>query len=100
MARLVVQARRAATVLFADLEASGELSRRLPSSRYFHVIRALTTQFDDTVAAECGIVGKHVGDGMTAFFLTDDLGMASHAAAAAIRTAREMHLVACIGDPT
>ena len=43
------------------------------------------------VAEERGIVGKHAGDGASAFFLVDDLGHSSTAAAAAIRAARRIH---------
>jgi class 3 adenylate cyclase len=88
MSRLVTPSRHAAAILFADLQSSGELSRQLPTSKYFDVVRELTTEFDDLVATECGIVGKHVGDGMTSFFLIEDVGSPSHAAAACIRTAR------------
>jgi class 3 adenylate cyclase len=35
-------------------------------------------------------VGKHAGDGVTAFFLTDDLGSSSATARAAIETARSI----------
>jgi class 3 adenylate cyclase len=94
MSRLVTPGRHAAAILFADLESSGELSRQLPTSKYFEVVRDLTTAFDDVVAEECGIVGKHVGDGMTAFFLTEDVGSPSGAAAAAIRTARGLQQAA------
>jgi class 3 adenylate cyclase len=94
MSRLVQPSRHATAILFADLEGSGELSRQLPSSRYFELVRELATSFDELVARECGIVGKHVGDGMTAFFLTDDLGGPSQAAAACLRTARAMKAAA------
>ena len=94
MSRLVRPGKHAAAVLFADLEGSGELSRQLPTSRYFELARELATSFDELVAAECGIVGKHVGDGMTAFFLACDVGGASGAAVASIRTARQLQEVA------
>jgi class 3 adenylate cyclase len=68
------------------VQDSGELSRRLPTPRYFELIRALATIFDDLVGANCGVVGKHAGDGMTAFFLAD--GDPSRAAAGALRTVR------------
>jgi class 3 adenylate cyclase len=90
MSRLVQPHQHAAAILFADLEASGELSRQLPTSRYFAVVRDLATSFDEFVAAECGIIGKHVGDGMTGFFLASDAGCASSAAVASIRTARRL----------
>jgi class 3 adenylate cyclase len=96
MSRLLQPSRHATAILFADLEGSGELSRQLPSSRYFELVRELATSFDEIVARECGIVGKHVGDGMTAFFLTDDVDGPCEAAAACIRTARGMKTAAAV----
>lgn len=84
MARLVEPARREAAILFADLQASGTLSRRLPSAAYFRLIRGLTTAIDEVVGDFGGIVGKHAGDGVTAFFVVDDVGSASAAARAAL----------------
>jgi class 3 adenylate cyclase len=40
------------------------------------------------VLARAGLVGKHAGDGVTAFFLAKQLGSASAAARAAIDAAR------------
>lgn len=94
MARLMEPGRRQAAVLFADLQASGALSRRLPGSVYFKLIRAMTTEIDDVIGRRLGIVGKHVGDGVTAFFLADDLGSPSAAARAAIEAAREIGEIA------
>ena len=91
MARLIEPRARQAAVLFCDLHSSGRLSRRLPSVAYFKLIRELWTKIDDVVAEETGIVGKHAGDGASAFFLVDDLGTPSAAAAAAIRAARRIH---------
>jgi hypothetical protein len=48
MARLVEPGRREAAILFADVEASGKLSRRLPSSTYFDFIRDFSTASDET----------------------------------------------------
>ncbi len=90
MARLVEPARRRAAVLFADIQASGVLSRRLSSAAYFRLIRAATTAIDDVVLQHSGIVGKHAGDGVTAFFLAQDLGSDSAAAHAAIDAGRTM----------
>jgi class 3 adenylate cyclase len=42
---------------------------------------------DQVIADNEGVVGKHAGEGMTGFFLVDDLGSPSRAAAAAIRSA-------------
>ena len=90
MTRLIQPGRKQAAVLFADLQASGALSRRLPSAAYFRLIRELTTAIDDVVGSQCGIVGKHAGDGVTAFFLAEDLGSPSAAARSAIAAAREI----------
>ncbi len=94
MAELTEPAPRPAAILFADLDSSGALSRRLASAAYFRLLREMTTAIDAAVAAECGITGKHAGDGVTAFFLSDQLGSHSAAAMAALRTARELPRVA------
>lgn len=91
MAKLVEPASRQGAILFCDLESSTELSRTLPSAEYFQLIRSLWTEIDGVVAANSGIVGKHAGDGASAFFLVDDLGSSSAAATAAIQTARSIH---------
>lgn len=90
MARLVEPGRRSAAILFADLQASGPLSRRLSSAAYFTLIRDLTTAMDEAIIDQCGIVGKHAGDGVTGFFLTDDAGSPSSAAARCIAAARRV----------
>ena len=91
MAKLVEPGSREGAILFCDLGGSTELARTLPSAQYFRLIRSLWTEIDALVARGRGIVGKHAGDGATAFFLVDDLASASQAAAAAIRTARGIH---------
>jgi class 3 adenylate cyclase len=91
MAKLVDPSSRQGAILFCDLEGSTELARTLPSSGYFRLIRSLWTEIDAVVARHEGIIGKHAGDGASAYFLLDDLGSASRAATAAIRTAREIH---------
>jgi class 3 adenylate cyclase len=88
MARVIQPERRGTAILFADLQASGELSRTLPTAAYFGLIRDLTTTFDALVAAHGGIVGKHAGDGWTGFVLADDAGGPSAAAAGCIEVAR------------
>jgi class 3 adenylate cyclase len=90
MTRLVEPRRHRAAVLFADIQASGVLSRRLSSAAYFKLVRAATTAIDEVVVDHLGIVGKHAGDGVTAFFLADDLGSASGAARAAIDAGQSM----------
>jgi class 3 adenylate cyclase len=94
MARLQEPARREAAILFVDIEGSGALSRQLPSAGYFNLIQSLTSGIDETVAHCGGVVGKHAGDGASAFFLVDELGSPSEAAAAAIEAARRISDVA------
>lgn len=105
MARLVEPGRHKAAVLFADLQASAALSRKLPSAAYFKLIRSITTAIDDVVCKHQGIVGKHAGDGASAFFLVDDIGNDSAAVRAAIEAAREITVAAAnaakaVGDET
>ena len=96
MAELVEPGRQAAAILFADLQASGALSRRLPSAAFFKVIRSVTTAIDDAVLRRGGLVGKHAGDGVTAFFLAGQLGSTSSAARAAIDAARAVRDAASV----
>lgn len=89
MERVSDPARRPAGILFADLEASGALSRRLPSHGYFDLIRELTDLIDSSVIARDGIIGKHAGDGGSALFLVADFDNSESAAArATIEAAR------------
>ena len=87
MAALTEPARRPAAVLFADLEASGVLSRKLSTKAYFELIRELTTAIDAAIVEHGGIVGKHVGDGVSAFFLAEQCGGEDRAAAAGLEAA-------------
>ena len=91
MSRLIEPGRRASAILFADLEASSLLARRMSSAGYFELIREITTNVDQIVAEHQGIVGRHAGDGVTAFFLVADCGSPSASARQAIRAARRMH---------
>jgi len=89
MDAVMIPARRPASILFADLEASGELSRRLSSRGYFDLVGRLTDLIDSQVIKQGGIVGKHAGDGASALFLVEQLGNSeSEAASAAVRAAR------------
>jgi class 3 adenylate cyclase len=89
MNRVSEPGRRPAGILFADLEASGAISRRLSSRGYFDLISGLTDLIDSSVIARDGIVGKHAGDGGSALFLVADFdGSESAAARAAIEAAR------------
>lgn len=91
MAKLVEPGPRQAAILFCDLHSSGRLSRQLPSAAYFKLVRRLWRGIDAAVAEHTGIVGKHAGDGASAFFLVDDLGSPSAAAAGAMRAAARVH---------
>ncbi|MCD2188315.1 adenylate/guanylate cyclase domain-containing protein [Actinomycetospora soli] len=82
MADLTEPGRRPTAVLFADIDSSGPLARRLPTPVYFDLVRRFTTVFDDLVARHGGIVGKHAGDGASAFFLATCAGPGSESAAA------------------
>ena len=80
--------RRPAAILFADLEASGDLSRRLSSAAYFVLIRSLTDLVDSEVASRGGLIGKHAGDGASALFVAGDGSPESDLARGAIEAAR------------
>jgi class 3 adenylate cyclase len=83
-------ARRAAAILFADLEASGDLSRRLSSRAYFDLIRALTDLVDAAVVNHGGLLGKHAGDGASALFVAGDGQSESDVARGSIEAARQI----------
>ena len=79
--------RRPATIFIADLEGSTPLSRRLSTASYFALGRRLVQAADRCVIDAGGIVGRHVGDGVVAFFLAEALGTESAAARACIDAA-------------
>ncbi|MEM9516367.1 MAG: adenylate/guanylate cyclase domain-containing protein [Actinomycetota bacterium] len=89
-------ARRPAALLFADLEGSTPLARRLSTPSYFSLTRRLVRAADRCTIEAGGLVGRHVGDGVVAFFLAETSGSESAAARACIEAAR--HLRAAIGD--
>jgi class 3 adenylate cyclase len=90
MAQVAEPRRRATAVLFADLDSSGALSRRLAGAAYFRLITAISAAIDGAVIERKGIVGKHAGDGATAFFLAEQLGSESAAASAALQAACDL----------
>jgi class 3 adenylate cyclase len=90
MVPLMRPSRRPSAILFADLESSTVLARRLSTQAYFAVIRRLVVRADESVVRAGGIVGKHVGDGITAFFLAEHAGSESAAARACIEAAQSM----------
>jgi class 3 adenylate cyclase len=91
MARLIEPGPQQAGILFCDLHQSGSIARQLSTAAYFKLVRRLWTGIDVAVAEEEGIVGKHAGDGASAFFLVGDLDDPSASAAATVRTARRIH---------
>jgi class 3 adenylate cyclase len=90
MARLADPGRREAAIVFADIQSSGELSRHLSSAAYFRLVQELFTDLDRVVYEANGIVGKHAGDGLSAFFLSDDTGSKEAAAGAALDAALKL----------
>ena len=77
-------ARRPAAVMFADLDASSSLSKSLSTASYFRLARRLVTEFDDCVIDAGGLLGRHVGDGVAAFFVAESFASESAAARACI----------------
>ena len=90
MRQLATANRRPAAVLFADLERSAQLARQLPTASYLTLVRRLTRAADRCVVDAGGLVGRHVGDGVTAFFDAESAGSESAAAYACIGAAREL----------
>ena len=94
VAELLEPGRRPAAVLFADIEGSTSLSRRMSSAAYFDLIRGLTRAADRAILDAGGVIGKHAGDGVSAFFLADQVGSSPAAALAALRAARAIKVAA------
>lgn len=94
MSRLVDPGRHPVAVLFTDIQGSTDLARRLPSALYFEVLSALAARTDHIVGAHNGVIGKHVGDGSSAYFLSDDHGQTSAAVRAAIVADRQIRQAA------
>lgn len=82
--------RRPSAILFADLEASSPLARRLSTASYFALGRRLVRAADQCVVDAGGLVGRHVGDGVGAFFLAETAGSESAAAHSCIAAARSL----------
>ena len=83
--------RRPAAILFADLEGSSALSRTLSTSSYFAAGRRLVRSTDRCVVDAGGLVGRHVGDGVVAFFPVEVFESESAAAMACIQAARDIN---------
>jgi class 3 adenylate cyclase len=79
--------RRAAAMLFADLESSSQLARRLSTASYFTLARRIVRAADQSIVDNGGLVGRHTGDGVVAFFLAETAGSESKATRCCIQTA-------------
>ena len=90
MRRVRRAARRASAVLFADLEGSSALAKRLSTASYFTLGRRLVRAADRCVIDAGGLVGRHVGDGIVAFFPEELCGSESAAARACLGAARAL----------
>jgi class 3 adenylate cyclase len=69
-----------AAILFPDLESSSPLARRLPTVAHFALGRRLACAADQCAVDAGGLVGRHAGDGVVAFFLAETAGPESAAA--------------------
>ena len=90
MDRFTRAGRHPMAILFADLERSTALLRRLRTADYFTLGRRLVRAADRCVVDAGGIVGRHLGDGVVAFFPAVTSGSESEAARACIVAARAM----------
>jgi class 3 adenylate cyclase len=82
--------RHPAAILFADLEGSSALSRTMSTAGYFALGRRLVRAADQSVVDAGGLVGRHVGDGVVAFFPAATSGSESAASRACIEAARSL----------
>jgi class 3 adenylate cyclase len=90
MHRVAKAARRPAAIMFGDLERSSALGRRMSTGTYFSLGRRLVGAADRCVIEHGGLVGRHVGDGIAAFFLDEAAGSESAAARQCIASARRL----------
>ena len=94
MGTVLKAARRPAAILCADLDGSAPLSRHLSTASYFRLMRRWVFSADRCIVNDGGLVGRHAGDGVTAFFLAESLGSESTAARACISAARSIRQAA------
>ena len=88
--------RHPAAIWMADLEASSPLTRRLSTAQYFAFGRRWVRASDQCVVDAGGIVGRHVGDGLVAYFLAETAGSESAAVRTCIASAGALRSV--LGD--
>jgi class 3 adenylate cyclase len=84
--------RRPAAILFGDLEGSSALSRRLSTAGYFMLGRRIVRAADRCVVDAGGLPGRHVGDGVVAFFPVELFESESAAARGCISAARGLRV--------
>jgi class 3 adenylate cyclase len=87
---MAIPRRRPAALLFADLEGSSALSRTLSTGSYFATGRRIVRETDRCVVDAGGLVGRHVGDGVAAFFPVEVFTSESAAACACVSAARNI----------
>lgn len=80
--------RRPAAILFGDLDGSSALARMLSTGSYFGLLRRIVRATDQCVVDAGGLVGRHAGDGVVAFFPAETFESESAAARACIGAAR------------
>jgi class 3 adenylate cyclase len=90
MDRMAIPGRRPAAILFADLESSSSLARRLSTAGYFKLVSRIARAADHCVIETGGLPGQHCGDGVIAFFLVETAGSESAAAHDCIMAARAL----------
>ena len=83
-----VATRQPAAILFGDLEGSSALSKTMSTASYFNLVRRIVRAADQAIVDHNGIVGRHVGDGVVAFFPLAAAGSESAAARSALEAAR------------
>ena len=98
MAELLHPARHETAILFADIQASSSLARHLSSQRWFELIRDFSTEADHAAISRTGIVGRHAGDGLSAFFLAEHAGSRAAACARGARGGARNRRLAPAGD--
>ena len=90
MADLLEPGSHETAVIFADIQASSDVARHVSTPHFFELIRSFATGADDVVIRNNGIVGRHAGDGLVAFFLAEQAGGRAGACAAALHCARSL----------
>ena len=85
-----VATRQPAAILFGDLEGSSALARTMSTAGYFNPVRRIIRATDQAIVDHNGIVGRHVGDGVVAFFAVAAAESESTAARSAVEAARSI----------